>query len=78
MPAISVNLQSKTLMDLENSVALTQLSRSKIVEKAIKNYLIELQEDIEDARDAEILWKEFVESGEEGIPADELYARLDI
>ncbi len=67
MPAISVNLQSKTLMDLENSVALTQLSRSKIVEKAIKNYLIELQEDIEDARDAEILWKEFVESGEEGI-----------
>lgn len=67
MPAISVNLQSKTLMDLENSVALTQLSRSKIVEKAIKNYLIELQEDYEDARDAEILWKEFVESGEEGI-----------
>lgn len=67
MPAISVNLQSKTLMDLENFVAQTKLSRSKIVETAIKNFLIELQEDIEDAREGERLWKEFIESGDEGI-----------
>lgn len=76
MPTVSISIKSDLLFGLENTAKRTGLSKSKIMERALENYLLELQEDVEDAELAEKEWNAFVESREETIPADKLYKDL--
>lgn len=55
----------------------TERSRSYIILKAIQNYVLELQEDIEDYNDAmEAIAR--IEAGEETIPFEEVIRKLGI
>ena len=55
----------------------TERSRSYIILKAIQNYVLELQEDIEDYNDAmEAIAR--IEDGEETIPFEEVIRKLGI
>jgi len=78
MPAMSVSVKPAVYIDLENAVTQTGFTKSKIVEKALEQYLLELKEDKEDALAGENAWNEFVNSGKKAIPADDVYKNLDI
>ena len=63
---------------LEQAVQLSGASREVILENALSRYLVELQEDAEDARLAEKAWKEFEESGERTYTISEVRRELGL
>ena len=53
-------------------------TKSWLLTKALENYLAEIEEDARDYETAAAAWKKFEESGEEPIPAEEVYKELGI
>ena len=62
-----------------NSVCENQgWTKSLLLCKAIENYLMELEEDFEDAKIADKRWAEFLAGDQKTIPADDLYKELGL
>lgn len=78
MPAISVSVKPEIYMGLEKATQSTGFTKSRIVDLALEMYLRELQEDAEDAKEAEQAWKEFVASGKKGFTLEEVKAELGL
>lgn len=53
-------------------------TKSWLMNKALEQYLLELEEDAEDYKIAEKRWKEYLASGEKTIPAEEVYKGLGL
>lgn len=64
--------------DAEEMLLLIAKERNISQENLLKEMILEYLEDLEDARRGEQAYKEYLESGEEGTPADELYKKLGI
>ena len=64
--------------DAEEMLSLIAKERNISQENLLKEMILEYLEDLEDARRGEQAYKEYLESGEEGTPADELYKKLGI
>ncbi len=75
MATLSLNLKEDVLLALTVLAKETGRSRSSYANEAIEKFL---KEKAEDYKLAELAWKEFVASGEEGIPAEEVFKNLGI
>ncbi|AGT42828.1 hypothetical protein TPE_0332 [Treponema pedis str. T A4] len=71
-------MKSGLLFALEQTALKTGFSKSKIMEKALERYLIEIKEDLEDSSLAEKAWSEFAASGERTYTLDEVSKELGI
>jgi|GEM_PF-315949 len=78
MPAISISVKPQVYIELEEAAARMGLSKSRIAEDALSRYLSELEEDASDAAAAEAAIARFEASGEETVPASEVYKKLGI
>lgn len=78
MPTATINWSDETYIKLLTAVKQTGMSRSAFVNKAVNNYIRELEEDLEDAQIGEKAWNEFVASGKKGFTLDEVKKELDI
>lgn len=78
MSAVSVNIDAKMYTKLEEISALTGIEKHTIAEQALEQYLLELQEDIEDAKIGQKAWEEFVASGKKTYSLDEIKKELDL
>lgn len=78
MPAISVSVKPDVYIGLEKVASDTGLSKSMIVNIALRNYMNDLAEDLEDAQIAEKAWNDFVASGEKGIPLKDVKKELGL
>ena len=64
--------------DAEEMLSLIAKERNISQENLLKEMILECLEDLEDARRGEQAYKEYLESGEEGTPAKEVFERLGI
>ena len=64
--------------DAEEMLSLIAKERNISQENLLKEMILEYLEDLEDARRGEQAYKEYLESGEEGTPAKEVFERLGI
>lgn len=78
MPTATINFSDELYFKLGSVVKQTGMSRSAFVNKALENYLQELQEDSEDYERAEKAWNDFVASGEKGIPLEDVKKELGL
>nr|CRY97820.1 hypothetical protein [uncultured prokaryote] len=78
MPTATINFSDELYFKLGSVVKQTGMSRSAFVNKALENYLQELQEDSEDYERAEKAWNDYVASGEKTYTLDEVKKELDI
>lgn len=78
MPTATINFSDELYFKLGSVAKQTGMSRSAFVNKALENYLQELQEDSEDYKTAEKDWNDYVASGKKEIPAEEVYKKLGL
>ncbi len=78
MASLSVSLKPTILVELDEAVKITGISRSRIAENAIAEYLAELKEDMEDASEAEKILAQIKSGKMKTYPADEVYKELGI
>ena len=72
--SVVLDLPSKA----EEMLSLIAKERNISQENLLKEMILEYLEDLEDARRGEQAYKEYLESGEEGTPAKEVFERLGI
>jgi len=77
MSTITARIPDELNNSLTEVAKQTERSRSYIILRAIQNYVLELQEDIEDIRDADEAIAR-IEAGEETIPFEEVIRKLGI
>ena len=75
---ISVSLPDKLSKQLNEFAQIQERSKSFLVKKALEQYLMQVAEDVEDYNDAAQAYQEFVDSGEKGIPLDEVKRLSDL
>ncbi len=75
---MNVNVQQKTFFALEEAVQRTGWDRNRITDEALSKYLAELAEDTELAHRADEAYKRYLESGEQTIPAEQVYWQLGL
>ncbi len=78
MSAVSVNIDSKVYTKLEKISALTGIEKHTITEQALEQYLLELQEDIEDAKIGQKAWEEFLTGDQKTYSLDEVKKELGL
>ncbi len=78
MASLSISLKPKLLVKLDEMAEKLGYTKSRIAEEAISTYLTELEEDTEDARDAEEAWNNFLKTGSKTIPSKEVYKELGL
>jgi metal-responsive CopG/Arc/MetJ family transcriptional regulator len=78
MASLSVSLKPTILVALDEAVKATGISRSRIAENAISAYLAELQEDMEDAAEAEKISAQVRSGKMKTYSADEVYKELGL
>lgn len=72
--SVVLDLPSKA----EEMLSLIAKERNISQENLLKEMILQYLEDLEDAQRGEQAYKEYLESGEQGISADELYKKLGI
>ena len=62
---ITLSIDAPIMARLNDYHAKTEIPKTRIINKALKNYLDELEEDWQDARTGETAWAEYIASGRE-------------
>lgn len=69
---ISANIPLELSKKLEKVATIEERAKSFYIRKALEQYLSQRLEDIEDYNDAKKAYDEFIASGEEAIPYEEI------
>lgn len=75
---LSVNLPAELFDKLNKIAEFEERTKSYYVKKALEKFLAEKLEDMEDYIDAKKAYEEFVASGEQGTPWEEVKKKLSL
>lgn len=75
---ITFNINTKTLTKLQEALKITKTSKDEFITKSIDERIQETMEDLEDYVDAVKEWRKFIDSGEEGIPLEDVMKKYGV